>query len=561
MPNRMKRILLLLCLSASFSCSQVKVDFLGPLQGENGGKGSFPYQGMDISGDYMLSCQNQGAASVYRLSGDSLELAGQFHLASFHKDNHSNVVTFGLEKAQEGDPLPVAYISQCSRNSIDGKKDVLYAERIAPDFSSSELLQTIFYDDVNRDFGYALQWVIDQEEKVLYGYGNTISNSDPDNRHRVIKFRLPSLSEGPFVTLKPEEALENYLIEEKSGFRFNPIGQGLYVHKGKLYMPTGTGRAEYPSVLYIWDLKKYAMTALDLSGVTTSEFEDISRRGDAFYIQAQDGIFKLKLGPRAARAGFDWHAFLPRPVYDADPQYVERYNKAWELAYRQIDMLSGVPSSVRDAAFMGRCCKYCPSVFPGLRPLDSLYAALPADGSRAALPEDWALTAGTEYKYALQTGSKAHLKKVFTKEQYLQRLFAMSEPSDSSASLFALYMSRIATLLKKPEEAAYWKSKQEDYVLAREAENALPGWEPIPAVMEDVVGIKEANAFEKTLLCDFPGHPKGRTGVMNYRFGEVVCDVIATEKTIEVTSNRPFTLSADGRSFDVNAGKNSFVRE
>ena len=282
----------LICLSA-IATAQPKVDFLGPLQGERHGEKGFAYQGMDIYGKYMLSCQNQGAASVYRLSGRKFTRVGQFRLASFHKHNHANVVTFGLEKAAGNDPLPVAYVSQCSKHTVDGRKDVLYAERIAPDFSGSTLVQTIFYDDCNHDFGYALQWVIDREEKMLYGYGNTVNNTDPANRHRIIKFRLPSLSEGEQVVLRPEDALENYLIEDVSSCRFNPIGQGLYIHKGRLYMPTGLGKADTPSILYVWDLKNRSMHEVDLSGVTTGEFEDISRSGNYFYIQGQDGLFRL----------------------------------------------------------------------------------------------------------------------------------------------------------------------------------------------------------------------------------------------------------------------------
>ena len=799
-----RKILLIGLLAAAVSCAQgVQADFLGPLQGENGGKSPHPYQGMDICGDYMLSCQNQGVASVYRLSEDAFELAGQWHLASFHQDNHANVVTFGVEKAQADDPLPLAYVSQCSKNTIDGKKDVLYAERIAPDFSSSELVQTIFYDDVNQDFGYALQWVIDRQEKMLYGYGNTVNNSDPDNRHRIIKFPLPKLSEGAFVTLKPEDALENYLIEEVSGFRFNPIGQGLYVEKGKLYMPTGVGRAETPSILYIWDLKKRSMKALDLSAVTTSEFEDISRYKDAFYIQAQDGIFRIKMGRGAGKAGFGWRDVLPRPVFEARPEFVQLYDKAWELAYEHIDTLAGIPSPVYmdeahrsdriwiwDTAFMAHFAKYCPSVFPGVKSLDNFYGILLAD-ENTPLPlvkgNEWCgkdegkmlplrvhhadnppLMAWTEYVYALQTGSKGHLRTVFNKQQYLQRWFRLFDSFDPSApkpfgtsqqvalkkyddgyawagnpsgmdnsprgrtdaptergrcpdnpelrwldalsyqGLSALYMSRIATLLKKPEDAAYWKGVHEelavklnalywddednfyydifsggekckvptiaswwpvlaemagseradallehlrnpeefggfvptpslsrsdadfipdggywrgsvwlptsymtlkavdlcgDYALAREAgtrllecmwetyrqvephtiwecysptayepardkkgESVRPdfcGWSalgPISVFIEDVIGIKQADAFEKNLLCDFDKQPAGRVGVENYRFGDVVCSVIATEKTIEVSSNRPFTLQADGKTFEVEAGKNLFER-
>ena len=110
------------------------------------------------------------------------------------------------------------------------------------DLSGSSLVQTIFYDDVNKDFGYALQWVIDQENKMLYGYGNTINNSDTLNRHRIIKFRLPALSDGSFVVLKSEDALENYLIEDVSDFRFNPIGQGLF--------PSGTLRLRIESITF-----------------------------------------------------------------------------------------------------------------------------------------------------------------------------------------------------------------------------------------------------------------------------------------------------------------------
>ena len=266
-------------------------EFLGPLAGM--AQSGFSYQGMDISGRYLLSCQNRGAATVYRLSGKEYTPVGQFQLASFHENNHANVVSFGVEKAERGDPLPVAYISQCSRKPYNGMKDVLFAERINPDFTGSTLLQTIFYDDVNHDFGYALQWVIDRREKMLYGYGNTINNSDPANRHRIIKFRLPTLAEGPLVVLHPEDALENYLIEEVSPFRFNPIGQGLYIHRGRLYMPTGIGTPENPSILYIWNLRTRTMESVDLSESTTGELEDISLRSRRFYLQGQDGLFLL----------------------------------------------------------------------------------------------------------------------------------------------------------------------------------------------------------------------------------------------------------------------------
>ena len=104
------------------SCDRSGVEFLGLLQGENAGKRGFSYQGMDVCGEYMMSCQNQGIATIYKLSGKTFAPVGQFHLASFHKYNHANVVSFGVEKAEKGDPLPVAYVSHCHRQPINGSR-------------------------------------------------------------------------------------------------------------------------------------------------------------------------------------------------------------------------------------------------------------------------------------------------------------------------------------------------------------------------------------------------------------------------------------------------------
>lgn len=280
--------------------------FLGEMRGMNHKQKGHAYQGMDVWNDYVFSCQNQGIGTIYRLTGDGFDTISQFKLASFNPVNHANVASFGIEKICKDDPFPVVYISHCHRKPIDGKKDLLFVERISPDMKSSSLVQTIFYNDVNKDFGYALQWVIDRKNKLLYGYGNTIDNTNTANRHRVIKFRIPKLSDGEFITLNPEDALENYVIEEVSGFKFNPIGQGLFVSRDKLYMPTRFGTEKAPSILYIWDLKKKAMEVVDLSKETTGELEDISviSKNSIIYnkdskttllLQSQDGLFTVTL--------------------------------------------------------------------------------------------------------------------------------------------------------------------------------------------------------------------------------------------------------------------------
>lgn len=271
-----------------------KAVYLGQLEGENHKQKGYSYQGMDVYGNFLVSLQDRGVATIYKLSCKDFKKVSQFHLASYNDFNHSNVLSFGCEKYDSRDPFPLAYVSHCHRKSIDGMKDLLFVERIAPDMQSSSLVQTIFYDDSNHDFGYALQWVVDQSNRLLYGYGNTIDNSNPANKHRVIKFQLPGLDEGNFVVLKPEDALENYLIEDVSGFKFNPIGQGLYVYKDKLYMPTGDAKYENPSILYVWDLINKRMEVVDLTHCTAGELEDIGRFHGQFILQGQDGLFLMK---------------------------------------------------------------------------------------------------------------------------------------------------------------------------------------------------------------------------------------------------------------------------
>ncbi len=255
------------------------------------------YQGMDIYKNYLLSCWHTGIATLYTFDGKTVTQVAHFPLDSHDEVNHSNVVSFGVERYAKKDPLPLVYISQCHKKPYKGNKDVLFVERVASDLQSSELVQMIRYDDVNNDFGYALQWVVDRQHKMLYGFGNTTKDKDVEgNRHRIIKFRLPRLADGKEVVLHPEDALENYVVEDH-GLRYATIGQGLCIYKGKLMMPTGLGTDKYPSYLFIWDLrKKQPVEVLDMSIGTTGELEDLAHyKGNTFIVQGQDGLFLLSL--------------------------------------------------------------------------------------------------------------------------------------------------------------------------------------------------------------------------------------------------------------------------
>src|SRR5574344_1545141 len=257
-----------------FSQNTLSCRFVAKLQGvEKEG-----YQGLEVYGNTLISCQNSGWMSFYNYDGKKLtQLVKAFKMACYDKNTHANVASLSNEFFAPSDKFPIVYVSQCAKQAYKGMKDVLFAERIAPDMKSTTTVQTIYYRDENHNFGYALQWVVDRDNNVLYGYGNTINNTDPNNKHRIVKFRLPSLKEGKdnLLVLTDKDLLENYLIEDSYGQAFNPIGQGLFVKNGLLFMPTGVGTPHDPSILYVWDLRTHQMhNVLDLTTATFSELED-----------------------------------------------------------------------------------------------------------------------------------------------------------------------------------------------------------------------------------------------------------------------------------------------
>ena len=268
-----------------------RVEKVGKLEG-------FPkqgFQGMSIYGDYLVSLQNTGLATLYRLTDSGMESLHQFPLASHHEVNHANVADFGNERVEKDDVLPVLYVSQCSRKRYEGMKDVCFVERIQPN-ADPQLVQTIVLDDPDGLFGYALQWVIDHRRKLLVGYGNTIENLAEGNRWRMMTFRLPRLSEGAIVHLRPEDALDNYCIQELDPrFPSQQIGQGACIIRDWMLIPVGLGTDKQPSILYVWNLKKKRLDGIyDFQEQIPAEFEDCAPYRNSLLMQTNGmGLVRL----------------------------------------------------------------------------------------------------------------------------------------------------------------------------------------------------------------------------------------------------------------------------
>ena len=249
------------------------------------------FQGLAIYKEYMVGLYNGGTASVYKLHPDgTFTRLNTFELGSKSRFNHSNVANFGVERYQKGDILPLLYVSQTKTDKEKNITDACFVERILPE-GKAELVQTITLGNHDKYYGWAVQWAVDKKKKRLIGFGNTIDNTNPNNRFRIMVFRLPKLRDGANVVLQEKDIIENYLIQDHDpSFPNVQIGQGGVVVGISLIMPTGVGSDKFPSMIYSWNLKTHKMTnAIKMQSEVPYEFEDCDFFQNNLYIQCNNG--------------------------------------------------------------------------------------------------------------------------------------------------------------------------------------------------------------------------------------------------------------------------------
>ena len=87
------------------------------------------------------------------------------------------------------------------------------------------------------------------------------------------------------------------------------------------------------------------------------------------------------------------------------------------------------------------------------------------------------------------------------------------------------------------------------------------GWSalgPISIYIEFVLGFCGADAFTKTLTWEMPENVRGEIGIKNFRFGDIITDVIAKNGVCTVKSNEPYTLVICGKEYVIPAGETEF---
>jgi len=173
-------------------------------------------------------------------------------------------------------------------------------------------------------------------------------------------------------------------------------------------------------------------------------------RGYKVWAAAMEPTLSRLLGDDAIAPsddGFDATSFrrewVPEPVFEKEPGYVDLYWKAWEQAFDHLASKDGIPQTpymdeafsdshiwIWDTCFMVLFCKYSPDHFPGVETLNNFYEAFHSDKYRDGSfplgirhPDNPPLFAWAEHGNYLFTGDDDHARNLLTETKYLQKHF------------------------------------------------------------------------------------------------------------------------------------------
>lgn len=86
------------------------------------------------------------------------------------------------------------------------------------------------------------------------------------------------------------------------------------------------------------------------------------------------------------------------------------------------------------------------------------------------------------------------------------------------------------------------------------------GWSalgPISMLIEQAIGIHDIDAKNKVVKWE--SRLKTRHGIESLKFGSTVSSMVIDKKRVSVTSNEPYTLIINGKSFEINEGSQEFT--
>ena len=87
------------------------------------------------------------------------------------------------------------------------------------------------------------------------------------------------------------------------------------------------------------------------------------------------------------------------------------------------------------------------------------------------------------------------------------------------------------------------------------------GWSaigPISIYIEFVLGFHTINAFENVVEWEKPKNLKGKIGIKNLKFGNIITDIEADDNLCVIHSNNPYMIKISGKAYNISRGINKF---
>ena len=164
---------------------------------------------------------------------------------------------------------------------------------------------------------------------------------------------------------------------------------------------------------------------------------------------------------------------LPEPVYSPNPDFVDLYYKAWEIAWDRVKYQDGIPSSpymdenlwedfiwIWDTEFMVLYCRYAPDYYPGIQSLDNFYEIIlnhAPTSLNVQHPDNPPFYAWVEWEYYKMTGDKDRLLKVLIDDRSLQRHY---EWFDNLKPGMKMHFTHAPILAEKTPDGYRWGNIQ-----------------------------------------------------------------------------------------------------
>lgn len=203
------------------------------MTGESDGKNR-TRQGATVYNDTMFMCTN-GFEHIMMYDLRNGSTIYDIHPYSTYQENcHCNNINFGIEKYNDNDPFPLAYISL--EDTATRKCEVLRIIKTNNTYSATRV-QQIFFPPLSEDPIYYTNSYIDVENGYLYisGYTTNSFYQSATNKIKIERYTLPKLSDGATVQLAYTNRLNEFTIDSYTAT------QGAYIQNNKMYQAGGYG--------------------------------------------------------------------------------------------------------------------------------------------------------------------------------------------------------------------------------------------------------------------------------------------------------------------------------